>query len=423
MTLRQSAQPSAGQPAKQPTLIPVLMGLLGADGRALPLQLAGEAQANGTERVLVLTEAEQTFTFVDVDSAPVPSLLRGLSAPVHLDDGLTDADLLVLLQHDTDAFNRWEAGQRLSLNRLLAALPGDGDLPPLDAPYLAAVRAVLNDPTLDAGFKDAALTLPAEGYVAECAGAPVNPPRIHRLREQMRCQLAAALHADWVQAFEANQVREGYQPTTAQAGRRALANQALRLLVLNAAATGDEVWPGRAYQRFKDAAQMTDRMGALVALVDGHSPLAEPALARFHALFAGDELVIDKWFNLQATANEPIDAGAGAVLARVKALMQHRDFSLKNPNRARALLSSLFRENPAAFHRADAAGYVFWADQVLALDAFNPQIAARVARAMDRWAALAEPWRSAAREAIARVAAAPKLSDDVREIVTKALEN
>jgi aminopeptidase N len=422
LTLRQSAKPSAGQPDKQPVLVPVTMGLVATDGRALPLRLAGEDQAAGTERVLVLTEAEQRFVFIDVDGPPVPSLLRGFSAPVTLDDGLDDAALLVLLQHDADAFNRWEAGQRLSLNRLLAALPGDADLPPLDDAYLQALRRMLRDPALDAAFKDVVLLLPSEAYIAECVGQDVNPARIHRLREQLRAQIAAALRDDWAWAFEAHQVREGYRPTPDQAGRRALANQALRLLVLDAVARGDTVWPGRAYQRFKDAGNMTDRMGALVALVDGGSPLAEAALARFHALFAGDDLVIDKWFNLQANACEPLHSGPGT-LGRVKALLQHPDFTLKNPNRARSLLSGYCRENPAAFHRADAAGYVFWADRVLELDAINPQLAARLARAMDRWRALAEPWRSAAREAVARVAASPKLSDDVREIVTKALES
>ncbi len=422
LTLRQSARPSAGQPAKQPVLVPVTMGLVAADdGRALPLQLVGEAAPAGTERVLVLTEAEQRFTFTGVDTPPVPSLLRGFSAPVTLDDGLDDAALLVLLQHDADAFNRWEAGQRLSLNRLLAALPGDADLPPLDDAYLQALRRVLRDPALDPAFKDQVLLLPSEAYVAECVGQEVNPPRIHRLREQMRAQIAAALRDDWAWAFEAHQVRDGYRPTPAQAGQRALANQALRLLVLDAVAHGDAVWPGRAYQRFKDAGNMTDRFGALVALVEARSPLADPALARFHALFSGDELVIDKWFNLQATASEPLDGGAGT-LQRVKTLLQHPDFTLKNPNRVRALVGGYCRDNPAAFHRADAAGYVFWADRVLELDAINPQLAARLARAMDRWRALAEPWRSAAREAIARVAASPKISDDVREIVSKALE-
>jgi aminopeptidase N len=235
-------------------------------------------------------------------------------------------------------------------------------------------------------------------------------------------QLAAALRDDWVWAFEAHQVREGYKPSGAQAGSRALANQALRMLVLDAVANGDSVWPGRAYQRFKDAGNMTDRLGALVALVDAQSPLAEPALARFHALFAGDDLVIDKWFTLQATASEPLEAGtAMSGMQRVKALLQHRDFTLKNPNRARSLINMFCRDNPAGFHRADAAGYVFWADRVLELDAINPQLAARLARAMDRWSALAEPWRSAAREAVARVAAHPRLSSDLREVVTRAL--
>ena len=423
LTLSQSAQPSPGQPAKLPVVVPVLMGLVAADdGRALPLMLEGETQPGGTERVLVLDQAEQVVSFVNVPTAPVPSLLRGLSAPVHLDDGLDDAALLVLLQHDADAFNRWEAGQRLSLSRLMAALPGTGDLPPLDDAYLQAMRQLLRDPALDAGFKDQVLLLPSEGYAAECLGSNVNPQRIHRLREQMRRQLAAALHTDWVWAFDAHQVRGGYQPSTAQAGQRALANQALRLLVLHAVATGDTVWPGRAYQRFKEASNMTDRFGALVALVDARAALAEPALAHFHALFAGDELVIDKWFNLQASTSEAID-GPPQVLARVKALQQHADFTLKNPNRARALIGGFCRENPGAFHRADAAGYVFWADQVLALDANNPQLAARMARAMDRWSALAEPWRSAAHEAVARVAAAPRLSDDVREIISKALDS
>ena len=423
LTLSQRAQASPGQADKQPFLMPVLMGLMAADdGRALSLQLEGEAQSTGSERVLVLSVAEQRFCFINVDTAPVPSLLRGLSAPVQLDDGLDDAALLVQLQHDSDAFNRWEAGQRLSLRRLMTALPGDADLPPLDAPYLEAMRRLLRDPALDAGFKDLALMLPGEGYVAERCGSNINPPRIHRLVEQMRRQLAAALREDWVWAFEAHQVREGYKPDAAQAGRRALANHALRMLVLDGVQRSDELWPGHAYQRFKDASQMTDRFGALLALVHGQSALAAPALQRFHALFAGDDLVIDKWFNLQANASEPLD-GKGDSLQRVKALMKHVDFSLKNPNRARALLGGFCRENPAAFHRSDAAGYVFWAERVLELDAINPQLAARLARAMDRWSVLAEPWRSAAREAVSRVAAAPKLSNDLREIVSKSLES
>ena len=424
LTLTQSALPSAGQPSKLPSVMPVLMGLVAADGRALPLQLQGEIAASGTERVLVLTEPSQTYTFVNLDEAPVPSLLRGYSAPVQLDDGLYDHALVTLLKHDPDAFNRWEAGQRLALNRVLSALPGDGPLPPLDDAYVDALRGLLRDPALDPAFKEQVLTPPAEGYIAELCTV-VDPQRIHHLREDLRAQLAARLHDDWLWAWQAHQVRDGYRPDAAQSGQRALANLALQMLVQHAMATGDEVWPGKAYQRFKDAGQMTDRHAALEALVNAQSPLAQAALARFHALFAGDDLAIDKWFNLQARACEPVTGSggaSGAVLPRVKQLMLHPDFSLKNPNRARALLSGLCRDNPAAFHRADAAGYVFWADRVLEIDAINPQLAARLARALDRWSALAEPWRSAAREAVARVAAKADLSADVREIVTKALD-
>ncbi|MGM9515968.1 aminopeptidase N [Roseateles sp. DB2] len=415
LTLKQHNPSTPGQEHKLPQVIPVTMGLLGREGQVLPLQLADEGAPVGTERVLVLDQAEQSFVFTGVASEPVPSLLRGFSAPVVLDDGLSDAELLVLLQHDTDAFNRWEASQRLALNRILQAVR-TGEALVLDTAYIGAMRAVLRDAQLDAAFKELALTLPGEGYVAEQLHV-VDPQEIHAAVQAAHAQLAAALAEDWAAAYEANQVRAGYEPSPAQSGQRALANLALSMLVLNATRSGDTVWPGRAYQRFKDATNMTERLGALSALVNAHAELAEPALQRFHALFKHEALVVDKWFTLQARATED----GGKTFARVKQLLQHPDFTLKNPNRARSLLASLCMFNPAAFHRADAAGYVLWAEQVLALDGINPQLAGRVARAMDRWTVLAEPYRSAAREAIARVAAKAELSNDVREIVERAL--
>jgi aminopeptidase N len=288
----------------------------------------------------------------------------------------------------------------------------------LDSAFIEAMRAVLRHPELDAAFKDLALTLPGEGYIAEQLDV-VDPQAIHAAVEAARSQLAQALREDWIEAFEANQIQGGYTPDPVSSGKRALANLALSMLVLDAARSGDTVWPGRAYQRFKDAGNMTERLGALSALVNAHAELAEPALARFHELFKDDALVIDKWFALQGRTPE-LD---GKSFARVKQLTQHPDFTLKNPNRARSLISSLCMFNPAAFHRADAAGYVFWAEQVLALDAINPQIASRLARAMDRWTTLAQPYRSAALEAIRRVAAKPELSSDVREVIDRALES
>jgi aminopeptidase N len=349
----------------------------------------------------------------------VPSLLRGLSAPVCLADGLDEAELLTLLAHDGDPFNRWEAGQRLMLATLLAAIR-DGAEPRLDDATLEAMRSVLRHPQLDAAFKELVLTLPSETYIAEQLDV-VDPQRVHAVRQTLLLQLAQSLRDDWAWAWEAHQVNGGYSPDPVSAGRRALANLALAMLCLDAVQRGDDVWPGRAYQRVKDATNMTERLGALTALVESHAELAEPALERFHALFRGEALVIDKWFALQARAPEPIGLHAGRTFGRVRQLMKHPDFSLKNPNRARSLLMSLCIHNPAAFHRADAAGYVFWADRVLELDAINPQLAARLARVMDRWSHLAEPYRGAAREAIARVAARGELSNDVREIVERAL--
>jgi len=409
LTLAQQHLPSPGQPHKQPMVIPVRTGLVGRDGTSL------------AEELLVLTETEQVFTFDGIAAEPVPSLLRGFSAPVILDDGLDDDALRVLLAHDGDAFVRWEAGQRLALRRMLAALPA-GASDRLDDAFVDAMRAVLRHDTLDPAFKALALTLPGEAYVAEQA-EPFDPLRIHAVRESMRDQIAHALADDWAWAWDAHQVREGYAPTPDQAGRRALANLALAMQVRRAERAGDPVWPGRAYQRVKDASSMTDREAALRALVAAGSPLASQALGHFHACFRHDALVVDKWFAIQATAPEPAAEGTGRVLAHARTLLAHPDFSLRNPNRARSLIFALCHGNPAALHRPDASGYRFWAEQLLALDGFNPQVASRLARAMDRWRALAEPWRSAAREAIARVAARPELSDEVREIVSRALEN
>ena len=410
LTLRQSCPATPGQPEKLPFVIPVALGLIGADGREVP----------GSARTVVLSEPQAEVVFEGVESAPVPSLLRGFSAPVILETADTDEQLLTLLAHDTDAFNRWEAGQRLALRRALKALHAEGPVPAqvLDGAFVEAMRAVLRHPDLDPAFKDLVLTLPAETYLAEQL-PEVDPQRVHAVREVMRAQLAEALQADWAWAFETHQDTGAYRPDSEGSGRRALAGLALTHLCIAARSSGDVVWPGKAYQRFKDAGNMTDRFNALSALVVSGHALARPALERFHALFKNEALVLDKWFALQAGAP---DRG-GDVLPLVRQLLKHPDFSLRNPNRARSLITTYCQGNPAAFHRADAAGYVFWSERVMEIDGFNPQVAARLARALDRWKKLAEPYRSAAREAIARVAAKPDLSNDVREVVTHALQD
>ncbi|MDP3618457.1 MAG: DUF3458 domain-containing protein, partial [Ramlibacter sp.] len=409
LTLTQSCPPTPGQAEKEPFVIPIGLGLLSSDGSEL------------THGMHVMTQATETLTFPGLQGPPVASILRGFSAPVVLEFDYTDEQLLTMLAHDTDPFNRWEAGQRLALNRALAFIAQDGlnqDDIRLDAPYIEAIRTVLRHPTLDAAFKELALTLPAESYIGEQLDV-VDPQRIHAVREGMREQMAQQLRADWQWAFETHSENGAYAPDPVSSGRRALAGMALGQLCLASRASADPVWPGKALQRFKDASNMTDRFNALAALVTSGHELAMPALQRFHAMFKDEALVLDKWFALQAGAPDR----AGHVLPIVKHLMAHPDFSIRNPNRARSVIFSYCSANPGAFHRADAAGYAFWADKVIELDRINPQVAARLARALDRWKKLCEPQRGAAREAIARVAAKTDLSNDVREVVTRALSD
>jgi aminopeptidase N len=420
LTLTQSCPATPDQERKASFVLPVTLGLLSRDGQALRLQLADtDTDTSCLQQTLVLTEASASYTFVNMDSAPVPSLLRGFSAPVVLEDGLSADDLLILLAHDSDPFNQWEAGQRLMLQSARDAIAQNKDLtgtPVLSEALVAALRNVLRHPDLDAAFKDLALTLPSENYIADQLDV-VDPQRVHALRENMRLQLAAALQADWLWAWDAHQHNGAYSPDAKSSGRRALAGLAMGMLCVAAVQSGDASVPGRVFQQFKVASNMTDRFNALSALVVSGHALAQEALALFHKRFQHEALVIDKWFALQAGAPDR----AGDVLPRVRQLMQHADFSLRNPNRARSLIFSYCSANPAGFHRADAAGYVYWSEQVLALDAINPQVAARLARAMDRWSRLTEPYRGAAKVAIERVAAKADLSNDVREVVSRAL--
>ncbi len=420
LSFTQTCAPTAGQSDKQPFVIPVLLGLVGsASGAALPLEVQDSSDAPAANHLFVMTGETASITFTGVAEEPVPSILRGFSAPVVLDCDYSDAQLLTLLANDPDPFNRWEAGQRLALRGAINSIATQADSTRaigLNDAYIEAMRSVLRHPTLDAAFKELVLTLPSETYIAEQLDV-VDPQRIHAVREAMRMQLATALQADWQWAFETHQENGAYRPDAVSAGRRALAGMALAHLCLAAAQSGDPVWPGKALQRFKDASNMTDRANALQALVGSGHALAAPALARFHALFKNEDLVLDKWFALQAGAP---DRG-GQVLPAVRQLMAHPDFNIRNPNRARSVIFSYCNANPGGFHRADAAGYVYWSERVVELDGINPQVAARLARALDRWKRLAEPYRSAACEALKRVAAKADLSNDVREVVDRAL--
>ena len=402
---KQSCPPTPGQAIKQPFVIPIEMGLLGRDGTVL-----------GEHQRIVLSEAEQSVVFEGIPHMPVPSLLRGFSAPVQLHYPYDIDQLLVLLAHDSDAFNRWEVAQRLYMSSILSALSSEAPHAELLTPALIeGLRSVLRDPTLDAAFKELVLTLPSESYIAEQC-ATVDPQRIHSVRVTLRQQIASELFQDWTWAYETCAPQGTYQLDAKACGARALRGLALGYLCLAEKQSYETTWATKAYQDFLHADNMTDRMHALTALVHNHLPQAASALSHFYTMFKHDDLVIDKWFALQATTPD-LD---GDVLPKVRQLILHPDFHIRNPNRARSLLSA-YCANPSAFHRRDASGYVFWSERVLELDAFNPQVAARLARALDRWRQLSTPYQSAAQEALRRVAAKSDLSADVREVISSAL--
>ncbi|RFU46808.1 aminopeptidase N [Paraburkholderia sp. DHOC27] len=414
------AAPAARETQKGPLLIPFAIGLIGKNGADLPLRLEGEASAApATTRVLEFTQSEQTFTFVDVAEKPLPSLLRNFSAPVIVEYDYSAEELAFLLAHDSDPFNRWEAGQRLATRELLAlASRAASGLPlELDDSVVAAFARVLTDTTLSPGFRELALILPSEAYLAEQM-AESNPAAVHTARQFVRKRLATALKKDWLAVYEQNLTPGAYEATPEASGRRALKNLALSYL----AELDDPADAVRlASAQYAEANNMTDRAAALSALLNaaaaGGGTQAQDALEDFYKRFENEPLVIDKWFALQATQR---GSAQRPVIESVRKLMAHPAFNLKNPNRARSLIFSFCAANPAQFHAEDGSGYAFWAEQVIALDALNPQVAARLARSLELWRRFTPTLRDGMRAALEKVAAQVK-SRDVREIVEKAL--
>jgi aminopeptidase N len=411
LRLAQSCPASPGQGDKLPFHIPVAVGLLGADGRDLPLAIKGKQL--GTTAMLELVDAAQDFVFEGVLEKPTPSILRDFSAPVVLQYGYRDAELLHLFSHDSDPVNRWEAGQRLAMGRLLrltGVAAGTGAME-LDDTFIEAMRKILTDESLDCAFREQALLLPSETMVAEQVDV-VNPMAIHMARQFMRAVIGERLRNELLGQYHANQTPGEYSADAVSIGRRALKNLALAYLT----AMPDDAAIELARKQFDEADNMTDRVAALGALIHARAPAAPGALARFYNEFKHEALVVDKWFSMQATAST-------TDVAQVRQLMKHPAFNLRNPNRARSLVSSFCAGNPVQFHAPDGSGYAFWAEQVTALDALNPQVASRLARAMDRWRRYAPALQVHMKKALQQVAGLKKLSNDVREVVGKALAN
>ena len=416
LTFRQSCPATPGQAEKQPFVIPVAMGLLDAHGHELPLRLAGEAAADGTSRVLAVNEAEQRFTFVDVAHKPLPSLLRGFSAPVKLSFPYSRDQLMFLMQHDSDGFNRWEAGQQLSVQVLqeLVDQHQRGEALSLDGRLIAALRSVLADESLDAAMVAEMLSLPAEAYLAELSEV-ADVDAIHAAREFARAQICAELFdLLWAryQACREQSRTTAYAADAAQIARRSLQNIALSYLML---AGTDEV-VDVCEDQFQHTDNMTERLAAMAVLVN--SPFESEkanALAKFADYFKEDALVMDQWFSVQA--GSPLPGG----LERVEALMHHSAFTLKNPNKVRALIGAFANQNHVNFHRLDGAGYRFLADQVIALNALNPQIASRLLTPLTRWRKFDSTRQALMRGELERILASGELSSDVFEVVSKSL--
>jgi aminopeptidase N len=411
LELAQSVPATPGQPDKKPMVIPLVIGLLGRNGADLELR---REDGGAVERsLLTLTKPVERFVFRDIDAAPVLSLNRGFSAPVKLLVDLSADDLCFLAAHDRDPFNRWQALQSLATRLLVdntAAIHAGGTARE-DRGLIDALAAVLADDTLEPAFVALALSLPSEADIAREIGRDVDPEAIFAARTALGAAVGLQLARPLFERYQQLSERAPYRPDAAGAGRRALRNACLDLLV----ATRRDEAVALAAGQYRGADNMTDRMAALAALALCEAPERGQALDDFYARYADDPLVVDKWFTLQATIPEP------ATLDRVRELTRHPAFSFANPNRVRALIHAFAMMNQKEFNRVDGAGYGFVSDTVLALDPKNPQLAARLLSAFKSWRVLEPTRRALAEAALRRIAATPSLSPDVGDIVRRAL--
>ncbi len=410
LDVSQSCPPTPGQKEKLPFHIPLAMALLGANG-AIPLILNGEAL--GDETVLDVTEETQQFVFENVTEAPVPSLLRGFSAPVKLIYDYSAAQLRHLITADSDGFCRWDAVQQLAIRELAKMMTADaaGEAPVLGSELMDAFGELIADTQSDPAMIGLMLRLPSESYLAE-QWQPAEPLRIHRVREAARLQIAERHFSALLDCYQRLQSDAPWAATSEQIAARSLKNTALHYLTC----TGDAVARDLAVAQYAAAGNMTDRLSALNALI--HSEFeqeAADAAADFYQRFENESLVVNQW--LQAQAAMP----SAAAFDRVQELQQHPAYDERNPNKVRALIGGFCNLNPVNFHREDGAGYRFLAGQVIRLDDSNPQLAARLLTPLTRWRNFAAPVSEKMQAELRNIAARPELSSDVYEVVNKSL--
>ncbi len=409
LDVRQETQPTPGQPHKQPLHIPLTVGLLDDSGADLPLRLDGESGPAPTSRTLELREDRQRFRFVDVPGEPLPSLLRGFSAPAKLDFPYQPKDLAFLLSHDSDLFNRWEASQRLAMHVIGQRMAGAGAQPD-NAVLLDAGRALLEDTSLDSAFVAEALTLPGEAYIGDQMDV-VDVDAIHATREGLIEEMASSLMPQWTDAYQ--RLASGPSDHSPDAiAKRALKHVCLSYLL----ATRRQAMIEVAMKQFRTAANMSDSLAALALLADTDSREREQALDDFYGRWSEDPLVVNKWFRVQALSKRT------DTLQQVEKLTEHPAFDLKNPNKVRSLVGA-FSQNQVRFHAADGSGYRFLAKWITELDGINPQIAARLSGPLTRWRRFDSSRQDLMKSELQRILSKTDLSKDVYEVVSKSLES
>jgi aminopeptidase N len=416
LDLKQSCKPTPGQDRKDPFVIPIELGLVGADGSAIALQTTDVDGATPKELetgVLELSTPERRVTFSNVTTPAVASLLRGFSAPVRLSQSVNEAELIALVAHDSDSFNRWQAAQTYATRLLLRSveLIRAGNAPCEDEAFGAALHRAIESNVGDPAFAAQIISLPSEADIAREIGENVDPDAIHVARRALRTALGLQLAPILIETYERLAPEGPYSPDAAAAGRRALRSAALDLYAAGSPNEGSAL----AMRQFETAETMNDEIAALGVLTHVQGESREQALDTFYRRHAAEALVIDKWFILQATIAEE------GTLGRVKKLMEHSAFSLTNPNRVRSLIGAFASANQTQFNAADGSGYRFLAEIVIGLDKTNPQVAARLLAAFKSWRSLESKRRALAQAALRRVAAVNDLSADVKDIAERSL--
>ena len=411
LTIRQSCPPTPGQDVKEPLLIPVKIGLINKDGSPAPCKLAG-GHHSGDEIILKLTQPEQSFTFEQLSEQPVASILRGFSAPVKLAMDRKPEELAFLLSHDSDTFNRWEAGQQLAA-QMISGLVEDiraGWTLHLNPIIVDAFKQILEQSWDDLSYFSLLLSLPSETYLAEQMKV-VDVEALHKAREFVKLTLAQQCQTQLKALYMDNHRDESGIFDAGAIGRRRIKNTCLSYL--SKLENADiQNW---ALMQFQSAKNMTDQLAALTDIVNNPHPAKDRCLDEFYRQWQDEALVIDKWFALQASSPMP------ETFTTVQALMQHPAFDLKNPNRVRALIGAFSQANPLHFHAANGQGYQFLADQIIALNTLNPQVASRMLSALTQWRRY-DPDRQALMKAqLERIMNSDAISKDVYEIASKSL--